>query len=221
VTPIASRRTFLGGAAALATLVLTGCGDDDEPGGQSASATPSTDGGSDRSSTTAGPDAFPPSDDEALREIFDPRFEPLGQRVTRAGLYDLDGGYVRDERGTHLALYVEPIDPGGAGWDDDRYIATVAPGVAAAAPFIFERWSGVQTMDVCQEPPQRDAPEDEPPIETQVVLGRADALLVEWADVQLADLMAARQLSPETVRIAGKDAIVEHPAWKAAEEAAT
>jgi hypothetical protein len=206
-----SRRAFLATATGTAAaFLLPGCGDPDrrEP------AVPAPVDGRDGEALD-----LPPDDADELRAIFDPRFEPLGQRVTRAGLYRLDG-FEPDDRGDHLALYVEPIDPAGDGWDDTRYVEMVAPGVAASAPFIFERWADVETMDVCQEPPQGEAPEDEPPVQTQILIRRVDAARIDWDDVELADLIAARLRAPDLVRVGGRPEIEEHPLWVAAERAA-
>lgn len=160
--------------ALVALLVVGACGDDDtEPAA-----------------------ALPENDEAALIAILDPLVEPLGQHVTRVGLYDLDAGFVSDDEGDHLAIYVEPIDPAGEGWDDTRYVETLAPGMAAVTPYVFETWSGLQSMDLCQEPPQADAPEPEPPVETQVLLHRQDSDRIDWASVDLADLLGARLRSP-------------------------
>ncbi len=152
--------------------------------------------------------------------MFDPLFEPLDQQVTRIGLYDLSRGFVRDDNGTHMAIYTEPIDPEGAGWDTTRYVESIAPNMAVCNPFIFDTWSSIQSMDVCQEPPQAEFPEPEPPIVTQVQISRADYNLIDWDAVDLTALMAARELSPQTVRVRGNEDIESHPLWVAAEEAA-
>lgn len=204
-----TRRRFLavGGGLALGGVAL-GCSDDDDD--PLAAFAPEE--------TTTVPEAeLPTNDERELKRIFDPLLEPLGQQVTRIGLYDLSRGFVRDDDGTHMAIYAEPIDPDGEGWDTERYVETVAPGMAAVTPFIFETWSGIVSMDICQEPPQRQAPEPEPPIVTQVFLGRADYGLLDWDDLTLADLIAARLRSPETARVRGDEDAEAHPLWVAAE----
>lgn len=210
--PVTRRSVILGAASAALVGLLGGCRDD------TTSSDPAT--GSD-----AGPSSrrldLPVNDTEALRAIFDPRFAPLGQRVTRIGLYDLEAGFVRDDEGDHLAIYVEPIGADGAGWGDDRYLAAIAPGMAASAPFVFDTWSDIASMDLCQEPPQEVAPEPEPPIETQVFLDRADSAEIDWSSVDLAALLAAWLRSPDTVRVAARPGLESHPTWAAAEDEAS
>lgn len=210
-----TRRRFLtrtGAGLAAFGLVGTACSDDD--GADTATPIPST-------TTTSAPSALPDNDEAALTALFDPFFEPLGERVTRIGLYDLSQGFVLDDEGTHMAIYVEPIDPDGEGWDTQRYVDTIAPGMAACTPFIFETWSGMQSMDICQEPPQTEAPEPEPPIVTQVQLGRADSAFIDWDAVSLAELIAAAMRSPMTARVRGDAAIQENTTFVAAQDAAT
>ncbi len=206
-----TRRQFLtiGTGAVVSAGLVTACGDDDA---DRASQVPS-------STETSTPTDLPANDEDALKDLFDPFFEPLGQQVTRVGLYDLSSGFDLSDTGDHIAIYVEPIDPDGEGWDAARYIDSCAPGMAACTPFIFDTWSGVNTMDLCQEPPQADAPEPEPPIVTQLQLSRADSGFIDWDTVELADLMAARLRSPQTARVSANATLEADPAWVAAEEA--
>ncbi len=188
--------------------MLGGCGDDD------------VDRAAEPPTSTSTPSDLPENDERALIRLFDPFFEPLDQKVTRVGLYDLSTGFTLSDNGDHVAIYVEPIDPAGEGWDTAKYIASTAPGMAASAPFIFDTWAGVNSMDVCQEPPQAEAPEPEPPIVTQINLSRADSGFIDWDAVTLADLIAARLRSPQTARASADADVKAHPDWIAAEEAA-
>lgn len=205
-----SRRRFLGGAAAAGLVaVLGGCGDDGVA--------------VDRAGTSTRPPGdldLPVNDTAELQAIFDPRFEPLGQRVTRIGLYDLTDGFDRSDTGDHLAIYVEPIDPDGEGWDDARYLEMAAPGMAAATPFAFAEWADLNSVDVCQEPPQSENAAPEPPIETQLLVDRATSEEIDWDTVELSDLIAARDRAPDAVTIAARQGLEEHPLWVAAVEAA-
>ena len=212
-TLLTRRRFLLVTAGSAVAGVVAACGSDG--GDPSAQTVPTT--------TRPEPAGTLPTNDEAeLISIFDPLLEPVGLRTTRAGLYDLSQGFVRDDQGTHLALYADPIDPDGEGWDTARYIEAVVPGMAAVTPFIFDTWSGIESMDLCQEPPHREAPEPEPPIVTQVALGRSDSAAIDWERARLADLMEAQLRSPETARVRGDEEIQRHPMWIEAEaQAAT
>lgn len=214
-----SRRRFLtvSSGLVLGGGLLAACSDDDDEVASTTSVTAQT---LPTTTSTSTPTDLPTNDEGELKAMFDPLFEPLDQQVTRIGLYDLSRGFVRDDEGTHMAIYTEPIDPEGAGWDTTRYVESIAPNMQVCNPFIFETWSGIQSMDVCQEPPQADFPEEEPPIVTQVQISRADYNFIDWETVDLTALMAARELSPQTVRVRGDEDIESHPLWIAAEEAA-
>lgn len=204
-----TRRRFLGGAAALGLVaVLPSCSDDDVP--------------TDRAGTSEPPARLdlPVNDTAELQAVFDPRFEPLGQRVTRIGLYDLTDGFDRSDTGDHLAIYVEPIDPDGEGWDDARYLEMAVPGMAAATPFAFAEWAGLNSVDVCQEPPQSANASPEPPIETQLFVDRATSDQIDWATAELSDLLAAAERSPDEVTVAAREGLKQHPLWVAAVAAA-
>jgi hypothetical protein len=207
-----TRRQFLSiTAGAVAGVGFVAACSDDDDGGNRASELPST-------TTTSTPSELPENDEQKLKELFDPMFEPIGQRVTRIGLYDLSEGFNLSDTGDHVAIYVEPIDDDE--WDTARYVEAIAPGMAACTPLIFDTWAGVNSMDLCQEPSNEEYPEPEPPIVTQVQLNRADSSFIDWDDVELADLIAARLRSPQTARVAANDDIEADPAWAAAEEAA-
>lgn len=210
-----TRRQFLtiGTGAAVGSVFVAACSDDDDGEGDAATGIPAT-------TTTSTPTDLPANDEQALKALFDPFLEPIGQKVTRIGLYDLSVGFELSDTGDHVAIYAEPIDPDGEGWDTARYIEAIAPGMAATAPFVFDTWAGVNSMDLCQEPPQTEAPEPEPPIVTQINLSRADSAFIDWENVTLADLIAARLRSPQTARASADPTIRQHPDWVAAEEAA-
>ena len=205
-----SRRRFLSGLGA-GVVVLAACGDDED------AAPPMPPAPSVRDTDEPSEPDLPPNDTAELKAIFDPRFEPLGQRVTRIGLYDLEAGFVRADDGDHLAIYVEPIDPAGKGWDDARYLETAVPGMAAATPYAFDRWRGLNSVDVCQEPPQEQNAAEEPPIETQLLVDRAASAGIDWERADLADLLIARSRSPETVTVRARAGLQQHPLWREAE----
>lgn len=156
---------------------------------------------------------LPPANAVALRTFFDPLLEPVGQHVTRAGLYDLDAGYVESTTGTHLALYAEPIDPAGVGWDGARYVESIMPGMAAVTPVLFAQWPELTTMDLCQEPPEAVAPGETPPIRSQVVLARADSDALDWTTATLADLLALAPSAPGSITVRVAPQLESEPAW--------
>ena len=197
-------------AAAGAVTVVGACSDDDDA---AAPLTPTTVG-----RATVAQDDLPVNDTDTLRRLFDPLFEPLGQRVTRIGLYDLSEGFVRADDGDHLAIYVEPTDPAGTGWDDARYIERAVPGMAAATTFAFERWRGLRSVDVCQEPPQQANAAAEPPIETQLLVHREASADIDWETAGLADLIAASLRTPDLVEVRARKGLEVHPLWRAAVE---
>jgi len=131
---------------------------------------------------------LPPNDFDELAEIFDPKLKPLGLQLTRGALVDTDnGGYEKSDRGHHLALYVEPTGE----YTPEQYARGIVPSARIFLPTVFDRWPGLKTMDVCQEPlPGVDDRESPPPV-TQIYVTRAEAERFDWDDARLADVIAA------------------------------
>ena len=181
-------------------VVLGSCGDDGSGGDATSADSP-----------------YPPSTIEELAEIFDPQLEAMGLRITRGGLFDRsDGGYVPSDEGGHLALYVEPLD------DTDYHTADYVEGLgtvtALVTPQVFERWSGVETYDICQEPPADIDDRDAPAPYTQIEIDRESAEAVDW-DAATAETVIALGLSGDA-RLIVTPVIRADPAYVAAEEAA-
>lgn len=157
---------------------------------------------------------YPPNDFGQLAAIFDPLVEPLGLRLTRGALIDRTGGnYAPSDTGTHLALYVEPIDDSSYG--DEEYIEGIFDVTAAVTSVVFERWSAVETYDICQEPHQADDDRVEPYPVTQVELDRAAALSYDFETGDLPSLIDFLQ-STEGARLLVVNELVEHPAYQQA-----
>lgn len=130
------------------------------------------------------PPDLPPHELDDLAAIFDPIVAPLGYEVTRGSLI-VRSTYVVDPGGDHLALYLAPL----TGLSDDEYAADLPRIAAVLIPMVFERWSGLSSFDVCQEP--FGATEQTPPSLTIVDLDRDAAASVEWEGIDLAGLIEA------------------------------
>ncbi len=66
--------------------------------------------------------------------------------ITRAALVDAENR--RSATGTHLAVYVEP----DGAYSPTAYLAGTATVSRVFLPFVFDRWPGLRSFDVCQEP---------------------------------------------------------------------
>lgn len=166
------------GALALALVaalpgVLAGCGDD-EPTTQATTTTTAAE--SDPTGTTL---LYPPNDVDDLRAIFEPLVAPLGLRFTRGALVDRGDGYEESDTGTHLALYVEPVDD--AGYTIDDYVDGIYDVAAAVTPAVFDRFSAVESFDICQEPPAENDPSDEPFPLSQIEMTRQNYEDYDWS----------------------------------------
>lgn len=203
-------RRALGAAA---VLVLAACGGSD---GGDATQAPST---VDASVTTTTPDALPPAAALDLEATYGDALAELGLRLTdRGGLIDRSGGgYEPSATGTHLALYVEPIDDR----TPEEYVEGIAS-VAAVFGDVFDRWSGLESYDVCQEPVE-DAPSDnepaydpaEPLPVTQIELTRAQAAAFDWDTVTVEELIAASRADPPGLALRVSSSLVRDPAYQA------
>lgn len=146
---------------------------------------------------SAGPrePSLPPSSRNDLAAIFDKKVKPFGLRVTRAAL--VNPRQRRDPSGTHLAIYVEPTGD----YTIDDYLAGTVDVSRVFLPFVFERWKGLKTFDVCQEPRPPVDDRKVPAPETQVYATRAGAKLVDWKTVDVATMITT---SRDEATAAGK-----------------
>ena len=129
---------------------------------------------------------LPPAKKAALAKLFRDELEPLGLRVSR-GLLQNPETYDPDPEGTHLALYVTPTSTNYATTD---YVENFTKLTRVFVPMIFDRWSSLQTFDICQEPVD-DAREEPPPV-TQIYVARTALDRVgSWKRATLVDLLAA------------------------------
>lgn len=128
--------------------------------------------------------ALPPNDKAAIERVFAPALKPLGVRLTRGALVDLRTGKP-SPTGTHLAAYVEPTGD----YTAEDYARGTVRTLRAFVPAAFERWGGLTSFDLCQEPlPAVDARPEPPPV-TKVDLTRAAARTVRWGDLDLVGLL--------------------------------
>jgi hypothetical protein len=150
---------------------------------------------------------LPRNDKAAIEKVFSRQLDRLGVRLTRGALIDRKTGKPSD-RGTHLAVYVEPIGP----YTADDYAARIVPVTKVFAPLSFERWSGLTSFDVCQEPLPSVDTRPEPPPKTKLDMTRKASRRIDWRKLDLPQLLTdakrlgTRQLSvyaePEVRRTA-------------------
>jgi hypothetical protein len=131
--------------------------------------------------------SLPPSARKDLVAIFEKKVKPFGLRVTRAAL--VNPAQERDPKGTHLAIYVEPTGD----YTPQDYIDGTVDVTKVFLPYVFTRWKGLKSFDVCQEP--RPAVDDRPTPapETQVYATRAGSKLVDWKTVDVAAMIQTSQ----------------------------
>ena len=134
---------------------------------------------------SASPAELPPSARKDLVAIFGPKVRKFGLRVTRAALVNPKNE--RSARGTHLAIYVEPT---GAYTPQDYVDGTVAVS-KVFLPYAFQRWKGLHSFDVCQEPHPEVDHRIAPPPETQIFATRAGNTSIDWSTADVATLVDA------------------------------
>ena len=197
-------------ALVLVTLLVVGaaaCGDDDGAEGEPVPAT------SGSSRATADPETLPPARALDLAQLYGDALAAIGMKLTdRGGTIDRsDGGYVASPTGRHLALYVEPI----ADRTMEQYFDGIRD-VALVFSDVYERWPGLETYDVCQEPTDPDGTQGAEPLPvTQIELSRAQSDAIDWADVTVDELVQASRADPPglTLRVSGE--MAAHPAYAA------
>jgi hypothetical protein len=209
---IVHRRHRVAASMLVAALAfsMAACGHD-----SSDSSTPAPTGGS---GATTPPSPLPPDNFEELALVFDPMLEPIGLRLTRGALIDrTGGGYEESDTGTHLALYVEPIDE--STYTTADYVAGVYDVAALVTPYVFDQWTDLETYDICQEPPNSvdDGPEPFP--ESQIEVARPFGEGFNWEDGDLTDLLREEQGTDE-LRIIVSRNVMQDPDYKAARQAA-
>jgi hypothetical protein len=215
VTP----RRWLAGVGVVALLATaTACGDDDPVDDAALGSTTSTTEVDDANTTEAGDPAvegdLPPRDAVDLEPLYGEALAELGLRLTvRGGLIDRSGGgYVLSAEGDHLALYVEPIGD----YSVEQYIEGIRS-VALVFDDVFERWPGLASYDVCQEPVSAYAAGggEEPLPVTQIELTRAEAAAIDLETSTVVDLVRAAQADPPGLALRVSSELATDPAYEA------
>ncbi len=214
--------------AALAVVALsiavTGCGGGDGDGDETALDRSSVTTASTATTTTTttptptslgGADgALPPRDPLALAPSYGERLAALGLRLTdRGGLIDRSDGYQPSAEGTHLALYVEPIGELTA----EQYVDGLGT-VTVLFSDVFDRWPGLESFDVCQEPAAAVDGSDEPLPVTQIDMSRSQAAAFDWPTVTAVDIVRASQAEPPGITLRVSPALADEPAYRAVVE---
>jgi hypothetical protein len=192
--------TLAAGAAA--------CGEDD-----GAKGIDSTVGGNGQGTTTLDPGTLPPPNALELEPIYGDALAAIGMKLTnRGGLIDRSGGgYVASPTGQHLAMYVEPIG--------DRSMQEYVDGildVALVFSDLYERWPGLESYDVCQEPPDPDGNQDPEPLPvTQIELSKGQSDAIDWDTATVESLVKGSEADPPALTLRVSSELAADPAYQA------
>jgi hypothetical protein len=158
---------------------------------------------------------LPPPDTERLATIFDPVYEPMGLRLVQGNLHDADD-YAISPGGTHLALYLEPA--GEEEWTPERYAEAVMPTLRPLSPEVFERWTALESFDLCLALPGTE-PGGTPEAVTQIVVNREAILELDWDRATLAEMLSASEAT-DAIEVRAFGEITQTEEWTEAERAA-
>ncbi len=150
-------------------------------------------------------DAKPPVEAAALDQIYREALAQIGLVLTpRGGLIDRsNGGYRKSADGTHLALYLEPAAQRSVG----DYVDGIAAATRVFLPDVFERWPGLRSFDVCQEPPASTREPKDPPPVTQIEVTRRQARAIDWSTVTVRDIVRASMDDPRRLKLVVSDSL--------------
>lgn len=146
-----------------------------------------------------GADRLPPPTIAEIAPLYEDELAAMGVRLTpRGGLIDTSSGYESSPEGTHLALYLAPVEDQPL----EEYVDGLTELTALFAEDVFERWPGLESFDVCQEKYVDDGPLG--PVYSQVNLTRALATSIDWEQITVDQLLEATETDEQSyVRTTG------------------
>jgi hypothetical protein len=156
---------------------------------------------------------LPPAGALELESLYGPALAEIGLQLTdRGGLIDrTGGGYEPSATGRHLALYVEPVGERTV----DEYLDGIVD-VAAVFGDVFERWPGLESYDVCQEPEDDGSdPGTEPLPVTQIELTKEEAAAFDWDTVTVAEIVRSSRAEPPGIALRVSTSLINDPAFEA------
>jgi hypothetical protein len=164
--------------------------------------------------------SLPPLNDVAFFEdLYGEDLAALGLRFTRAARFEENLGhapYSPSPTGTHLALYAEPVGT----YTAERFLGNIAP-LTQVFRDVFERWPGLTSFDICQEPIQSEATEEREPVPaSQVRISKTQALALDWDRLDLPILIRAATRKPPQIILFVSRRLRGHPAYERALRAA-
>ncbi|HUG75315.1 MAG TPA: hypothetical protein VMM81_06545 [Acidimicrobiia bacterium] len=133
--------------------------------------------------TTVDAEFLPAHTNDAVVALFSDVVAPLGFRITRGSLVDL-AAYRSSPEGRHLAVYVAPLEE----YSPADHAEAFMPLARLFLPMVFERWRGLESFDICQEP-HSWVGGGTPPAVTLFDIDRATAEGIDWDTVTLGDLI--------------------------------
>ena len=81
---------------------------------------------------------------------------------------------------------------------------------------IYDRWPGLETYDVCQEPADPDGTQGPEPLPvTQIELTRAESEAIDWDSVTVEDLVRGSLADPPQLALRVSPELAADPAYQA------
>lgn len=137
-----------------------------------------------------------PTDLKALVRSVERPLRRLGLRVQRDELVSQKTEQP-DPHGAQLSIYVQPT----GSYTPDDYLRNAAPVARVFLPMIYDRWKGLQFLDLCQEPLPSVDNRPEPATVTQIQISRRGASRLSWSRVTLTDLLVEEALQPSPLSL--------------------